>query len=155
MRNKSHACVLDFGTVILKFTSGKTVLLKNVQHVPSIKMNLVSGSQLCRDGYKILSESNKCIMSKYGTFIGKGYDFGACFAYLCMICAISLCISNELNIWHYFGCLSRLPNINLIPKFDLVKGYKCHVCVQSKQSRKHHKATEAGKTTRFNPFLFM
>jgi hypothetical protein len=26
MRNGSHTCVLGFGTVILKFTSGKTVL---------------------------------------------------------------------------------------------------------------------------------
>ena len=35
--NGSHTHVLGVGTVILKFTSGKTVLLKNVQHVPSIK----------------------------------------------------------------------------------------------------------------------
>jgi hypothetical protein len=41
------------------------VLLKNVQHVPSIKKNLVSGSQLCRFGYKIIFESTKCILSKY------------------------------------------------------------------------------------------
>jgi hypothetical protein len=54
MGNGSHAHVLGVGTVILKFTSGKTVLLKNVQHVPSIKKNLVSGSQLCRGGYKIV-----------------------------------------------------------------------------------------------------
>jgi hypothetical protein len=47
MGNRSHVCVLGVGTVIPKFTSGKTVLLKNVQHVPSIKKNLVSGSQLC------------------------------------------------------------------------------------------------------------
>jgi hypothetical protein len=45
MGNRSHARVLGVGTVILKFTSEKTVLLKNVQHVPSIKKNLVSGSQ--------------------------------------------------------------------------------------------------------------
>jgi hypothetical protein len=44
MGNGSHAHVLGVGTVILKFTSGKTVLLKNVQHVPSIKKNLVNGS---------------------------------------------------------------------------------------------------------------
>ena len=44
MGNGSHARVLGVGTVILKFTSGKTVLLKNVQHFPSIKKNLVSGS---------------------------------------------------------------------------------------------------------------
>jgi hypothetical protein len=37
MGNRSHVCVLGFGTVILKFTSGKTVLLKNMQYVPSIK----------------------------------------------------------------------------------------------------------------------
>jgi hypothetical protein len=30
MGNRSHARVLGVGTVILKFTSGKTVLLKNV-----------------------------------------------------------------------------------------------------------------------------
>ena len=79
MGNRSHVCVLGVGTVILKFTSGKTVLLKNVQHVPSIKKNLVSGSQLCRDGYKIVFESNKSVLSKYGTFVGKGYDCGGLF----------------------------------------------------------------------------
>jgi hypothetical protein len=55
------------------------VLLKNVQHVPSIKKNLVSGSLLCRDGYKLVLESNKCILSKYETFVGKGYDSGGLF----------------------------------------------------------------------------
>jgi hypothetical protein len=39
--------------------------------------------------------------------------------------------------------VSRLANLNLIPKFDLVKGSKCQVCVQSKQPRKPHKAVEA------------
>ena len=73
MENGSHVRVLGVGTVILKFTSGKTVLLKNVQHVPSINKNLVSGSLLCRDGYKLVFESNKCTLSKYGSFVGKGY----------------------------------------------------------------------------------
>ena len=41
MGNGLHSCVLDVGTVNLKFTSGKTVQLKNVQHVPTIKKNLV------------------------------------------------------------------------------------------------------------------
>ena len=55
------------------------MLLKNVQHVPSIKKNLVSSSQLCRDGYKIIFEANKCVVSKYGTFVGKGYDYEGLF----------------------------------------------------------------------------
>jgi hypothetical protein len=37
MGNESHARILGVGKVFLKFTSGKMVLLKNMQHVPSIK----------------------------------------------------------------------------------------------------------------------
>jgi hypothetical protein len=49
MGNRSQARVLGVGTVILKLTSRKTVLLKYVQHVPSIKKNLVSGNKfICR-----------------------------------------------------------------------------------------------------------
>jgi hypothetical protein len=152
MGNGSHACVLSVGTVILKFTSGKTVLLKNVQHVPSINKNLVSGSLLCRDGYKLVFESNKCILSKYGTFVGKGYDSGGLFCLsLHDVCnkSVNNVISNESYIWHSrlchinFGCVSRLANLNLILKFDLVKASKFQVCVQSRQPRKPHKATEA------------
>ena len=39
--------------------------------------------------------------------------------------------------------MTRLAGMNLIPKFDVVKGSKCHVCVQSKQPRKPHKAAAA------------
>ena len=53
--------------------------LKNVHHVLSIKKNLISGSLLCCDGFKLVFESNKCILSKYGTFVGKGYESGGLF----------------------------------------------------------------------------
>ena len=53
--------------------------MKNVQHVPSIRKNLISGLLLCRDGYKLVFESNKCILSKYGTFVGKCYESGGLF----------------------------------------------------------------------------
>jgi hypothetical protein len=127
------------------------VLLKNMQHVPSIKKNLVSGSLLCRDGYKLVFEPNKCILSKYETFIGKGYDNGGLFRLsLHDMCnkSVNNVFSNESYIWHSrlchinFGCVLQLANLNLISKFDLVKGSKCQVCVQSKQPRKHHMAAE-------------
>ena len=71
MGNGARAAVHGIGTVDLKLTSGKTVQLKNVRHVPSIRKILISGSLLCRDGYKLVFESNKCVLSKYGTFISK------------------------------------------------------------------------------------
>jgi hypothetical protein len=74
MGNGSHATVRGVGTVDLKLTSGKIMQLKHVQHVPTIGKNLVSGSLLCRDGFKVVIESNKFVMSKCGQFIGKGYE---------------------------------------------------------------------------------
>lgn len=38
--------------------------------------------------------------------------------------------------------MTRLANMDLIPKFTTVKVSKCQVCVQAKQSRKSHKAAE-------------
>jgi hypothetical protein len=70
---------------------------------PPSKKNLVSGSQLCRDGYKFVFESNKCILSKYGTFVGKGYDSEGLFCLsLHDTCnkSVNNIVSNELNIWH-------------------------------------------------------
>ena len=46
---------------------------------PPIKKNLVSGSLLCRDDFKLVFESNKCILSKFGTFVGKDYESGGLF----------------------------------------------------------------------------
>ena len=74
MGNGSAAPVLGVGMVELKLTSGKTVHLRNVQHAPSINRNLISGSLLCRDGYKLVFESNKVVISKFGNFVGKGYE---------------------------------------------------------------------------------
>jgi hypothetical protein len=143
--NRSCAHVHGVGSVILKLSSGKTVLLKHVQNVSSIKKNLVSISLLCHDGYKVVFESNKCVVSRHGTFVGKGYDCGGLFRLSLMdmcnnvINVVSVC--DETNLWHSrlcrvnFGCLTRLANMSLIPKFNYVKGSKCHACVQSKQTR--------------------
>ena len=79
MGNGSHATILGVGSVNLKFTLGKIMWLKNVKHAPSIKKNLISGSLLCRDGFKLVFESNKVVISRYGQFIGKGYDSGGLF----------------------------------------------------------------------------
>nr|ABF94929.1 retrotransposon protein, putative, Ty1-copia subclass [Oryza sativa Japonica Group] len=154
MGNGSHASVHGVGTVYLKFTSGKIVQLKNVQHVPSIDRNLVSGSRLIRDRFKLVFESNKVVVSKHGYFIGKGYECGGLFRFslsdFCNKSVNHICgsVDDEANVWHSclchinFGLMSRLSSMCLIPKFSIVKGSKCHSCVQSKQPRKPHKAAE-------------
>jgi hypothetical protein len=104
MGNGSHACVLGIGTVNLKLISEKTMRLKNVQHVPTIKENLVSISLLCRDDFKLVFESNKCVLSKYGNFDGKGYESGGLFR-LSLLENCNNVVNNvmnidESNVWH-------------------------------------------------------
>jgi hypothetical protein len=81
MWNESHASVRGVVTVDLKLTSRKIV-----QHVPFINKNLISGSLLCRDGFKVVLESNKFIVSKCGQFIGKGYVCEGLFRFLVFEC---------------------------------------------------------------------
>jgi hypothetical protein len=135
-------------------TSGKTLSLKNVQHVPGINRNLISGSLLCRDGFKLVFESNKFIVSKFGLFIGKGYDSGGLFrlsvADDCNNVANSASYSKlnvgEANVWHSRLChisfdrIIQLSRLNLIPKIPVVRRSKCHACVQAKQPRKPFKS---------------
>jgi hypothetical protein len=153
MGNGSHATVRGVGMVDLKFTSGKTVRLKNMNHVPSINKNLVSRSLLCRDGYKIVFESNKFVISKFGNFVGKGYECGGLFRLslsdVCNKVVNHVCNNSLSNVWHSrlrhvnFGCMMRLAKMNLIPEFTVVKGSKCQVCVQAKQPCKSHTIVDA------------
>jgi hypothetical protein len=43
--------------------------------------------------------------------------------------------------------MTQLANLSLTLKFTLVKGFKCHVCVKSKQPHKPHKVAEARDLT--------
>ena len=82
--------------------------------------------------------------------MGKGYESGCLFRLsltdACVHSVNHVSQDNETNVWHShlyhinFDCMTCLASLNLISKFDLVKGFKCHVCVESKQPRKPHKA---------------
>ena len=92
-------------------------------------------------------------MPKFGIFVGKSYESGGLFRLsltdVCNKVAYNIINVDEINVWHSrlchvnFGCMMRLTNLSLIPKFTFVKNSKCHVCVESKQTRKPHKAVEA------------
>jgi hypothetical protein len=113
MGNGSHVFVYGVGMVHLKLTSGKIIQLKNVHHVPSINKNLISGSILCRDCFKIVLELNKFIVSKCGQFIGKCYECGGLFRFsvsdFCNKYVNNICDGineSDANIW--YSCLYHL-----------------------------------------------
>ncbi|GJY69644.1 zinc finger, CCHC-type containing protein [Tanacetum coccineum] len=61
------------GSVVLEFSSKKTITLFNVFCVPKLCKNLIFGPVLNKCGYKQVYESDKYILSKSGVFVGFGY----------------------------------------------------------------------------------
>jgi hypothetical protein len=101
-------------------------------------------------------ESNKFVISKFGNFVGKGYECGGLFRLslsdVCNKVVNQVCNDSLSNVWHSqhvnFGCMTRLAKMNLIPEFTVVKGSKCQVCVQAKQPPKSHTTAEQGSQSR-------
>jgi hypothetical protein len=92
MGNGSHARVLGVGTVILKFTSGKTVLLKNMHHVPSLKRILLVAYFYVEMAINLCSSPINVYCQSMGHLLEKAITMEACSAYLRMMCVISLLI---------------------------------------------------------------
>lgn len=92
MGNSSSANVKGIGKVDLNFTSGKTVTLNDVYHVPEIRKNLVFGGLLNKHGFKLVFVSDKFVLTKGGTFVGKGYYCNGMF---------KMNINNKANIYAY------------------------------------------------------
>jgi hypothetical protein len=52
------------GTMILKFTSGKVMILIDLYFVPEIRKNLVSRGLFNKFGFKFVFESNQFVLTK-------------------------------------------------------------------------------------------
>jgi hypothetical protein len=73
MRNSSTSKVEGKRNVVLKMSSGKELTLNDVLHVPNIRKNLVSGSLLSKNGFQLVFEFDKFLLTKSGMLLGKGY----------------------------------------------------------------------------------
>ena len=60
VRNGSKVNVIAVGTLPLHQPSGLVLDLNNCYLVPTLSMNIISGSCLVRDGYTFKSENNGC-----------------------------------------------------------------------------------------------
>src|SRR4051795_152072 len=68
--NGSKVDVIAVGTLPLHLPTGLVLNLNNCYLVPSLSMNIVSGSRLIRDGYSFKSENNGCSIYMSDMFYG-------------------------------------------------------------------------------------
>ncbi|KAB2625296.1 polyprotein [Pyrus ussuriensis x Pyrus communis] len=76
----SHSTdVVGIGEVELKFTFGKTMILKYVMHAPAMSKNLVSGFLLNKVGLTQTIGADMYTLTKNGVFVGNGYTTNGMF----------------------------------------------------------------------------
>lgn len=145
----SHSTiVLGTGDVDLEFTSGRTLTLKDVMHTPDMRKNLVSGYLLNKAGFHQSIGSDQFIITKNGTFVGKGFACNGMFKL-----SIEMNKNNALiyslssfNLWHSRLChinkklVNNLSKLGMIPKVDLNNFEKCTSCSQAKIIKSSHKS---------------
>ena len=134
MGNSSIARAAGIGKVILKMTSGKElhVTLNNVLHVPEIRKNLIAGSLMLKNGFKLVFESNKFVITKAGMYVGRGYMIDGMFK----LNTITIVPKNSMNekgessvyivdssiLWHgrlghvNYGSLKTMVNLRVFAK---------------------------------------
>ena len=91
--------------------------------------------------FKLVFESNKVVISKFGNFVGKGYESGGLFRLNAVDPNFHLNIASlnkicESNVWHSrfcyinFDTIARMSRLEFIPKLEVVKGSKWQSCVK-------------------------
>ena len=132
---------------MLKLTSGKTLALNNVLHVPNIRANLVLVALLGKVGVKVSFESDKIIMTKDNIFVGKGFCNQGLFVLsisevMNENASSSAYLVDSYDIWHArlghvsSGYIKKMQTLGLINNIDYSGLSKCQICATSKLTKK-------------------
>ena len=102
--------------MVLKMISGKELLLTDVLHMLDIPKNLVFGSMLSKNGFKLVLEFDKFVLMKKWMYVGKGYMTNGLFKMNVMIvkhdfnnnkASNSVYLIESFTLWH-----DRLGHVN-------------------------------------------
>ena len=119
--------VVGIGEVLLWFTYGREVTLKDVFDVLDIRKHLVSSFLLNKAGFKQVFETNQYVLSKKGMFIGKGYSCDDMFKRNVEMNenSSSTYIVSCMNVWH--GRLCHINNKYMKVMFYLYCFFPNHI----------------------------
>jgi hypothetical protein len=140
--------VADKGKALLKLTSGKTLSLSNVLHVPHFRHNLISVLLLGKAGIKVAFDGGIVTLTKNDVFVGKGYIDQGLF-----VLSIDKVINkngsssyaylvDSIDIWHgrlghvNLGYIKKMKESGIIKSLSETNMDKCEICAETKITKK-------------------
>ncbi|KAH0720560.1 hypothetical protein KY284_005590 [Solanum tuberosum] len=103
MGNTSYSKIEGIGDVCIKTNVGCTLVLKDVRHIPDLRMNLISGVALDRDGYENYFANQKWRLTKGELVIAKRVARGTLYRTNAEICQSELNAAHKeisADLWH-------------------------------------------------------
>lgn len=144
MGNDDVAKIVGIGDVYLETQNGSRLILKNVKHVPDIRLNLISASKLDDDGFCSTFFSGQWKLTKGAMVVAKGKKSPILYmltAKLSKDIVNALGKENTTELWHRrLGHMSEkgmayLAKKNVLSGLKISPLQKCSHCLAGKQNR--------------------
>lgn len=156
MGNDGLAHVVGVGDVCLVTDIGAKLVLKNVRHVPDIRLNLISTGKLDDEGYCNIFHSGHWKLTRGNLVLARGKKQTSLYLMQATIStdSVNVAVDDPAKLWHRRLChmsekgLSCLMKKNVLPDLKSAKLDKCPHCFAGKQNRvsfkKHPPSRKSG-----------
>ncbi|RDX84970.1 hypothetical protein CR513_33901, partial [Mucuna pruriens] len=157
MGNSACSNIVGIGDVVIQTETGCQLTLKEVRHVPDIRLNLISVNALDEQGYNSHFGSKKWKLTKGAMIVAKGDLCCSLYKTRAKSCSSSLnaAVGSLSSLWHKrLGHMSEkglqhLAKKKLIPLQEDSTSEPCDHCVYGKQ----HRVAFKGSSSRMSGVL--
>lgn len=139
--NNERVKINHVGDVKCKINDGENFLtLKEVQYIPDLCVNLLSVSQMVKNGNTVIFDINGCkILNKEKSVVATGILLNDMFKLNVKTnesaCASANIKSDDSVLWHRRLAHTNFKTIKNFMNINVKSDMKCIVCAQGKQSR--------------------
>ena len=142
MGNEGTCRIVGIGDVWLMTPTGCKMLLKDVRHVPEVRLNLISAGRLDDEGYTSSIRNGSMKFNKGSLIVARARKVNTLYLMNARLCPdeVNVAADTAGELWHKRLChmsvkgMKRLADDNLIPVKD-VHLERCTDCLDGKQNR--------------------
>ena len=144
MGNDGLSKVVGIGTICLETNTGSKLILKEVRHVPDIRLHLISTGRLDDDGYCNIFNEGQWKLTKGSLVVARGKKCSSLYLLQASISTnlVNAAESNNMSeLWHKRLSHISEKGLDCLAKKSLLPGLKdakldmCNHCVVGKQRR--------------------